>query len=865
MPDGVTLPALASRALIRTPDQRLRVFVSSTLEELAPERAAARAAIEGLRLAPVMFELGARPHPPRDLYRAYLEQSHIFVGIYWQRYGWVAPGETVSGIEDEYRLSGSLPRLIYLKTPAFEPDEQLVELVERIRIDGTASYRRFASADDLQELLRDDLAVLLAERFEQVARPPSGRLPEWAGTNLPVPRNPLIGREAELAGTCNLLRQQGASLVSLIGPGGCGKSRLALEVGLELLSQFEDGVFLVALESIRDPALVIPAIAETLHVRDTPERPALDSLADQLRDARLLLLLDNFEQVVAAGPSISTLLERCPRLVVLATSRTPLRLRGERRFGVPPLAVPAAFHADLESLSQFAAVTLFVERARGVQPDFVVTTENAPIVAEICYRLDGLPLAIELAASRLRLLAPVDLLSRLARRFEVLRGGTRDLPERQRTLRRTIDWSHDLLEEPARKAFRRLSVFAGGATLEAAEVIAGGPGDLDADGLDIIGSLSDDSMLTTSIGELGDLRIGMLDTIREYAAEKLRESGELQRAHKDHAYWYHVLAERAEPHLSAADEPAWATRLREEHANLRAAIAWSTKQDAEIGLGISAAIWRFWERHGSIDEGHDWLERLLAQPGPASRLRAKALHAASAFACYLGDYASAGAHIGEALAIFRRAGDREGTARALNELGVVALSGGDLPAARQGLEAALAIKRELGDPWSIANTLTNLGLVAYYEGDLERAEALHRESLAIYRHLDDRVDVALATGNLADVARRRGRLDDALSGQLETLRIFHQIGDQDGTAGCLESLAKVANAMGDHAHAVRLFGLASACREEAGTSPAALERTEVERELSVARTRIDTASFEAEWQTGREMTIEAALGPWKMP
>jgi predicted ATPase len=536
-----------------------------------------------------MFELGARPHPPRDLYRAYLEQSHVFIGIYWQRYGWVAPGETVSGIEDEYRLSESRPRLIYLKEPATQADQRLVALVGRIRADNAVSYRRFTTAAELRTLIQDDLAVLLTERFEQVAHPSTGRLPGRARTNLPVPRNPLIGREAELAVACNLLRQSGASLVTLTGPGGCGKSRLALEVALELLGQFEDGVFLVTLESIRDPALVIPAIAETLHLRDAPDWPALDQLADRLRESHLLLLLDNVEQVVAAGPSISTLLERCPRLVILATSRTPLRLRGERRLLVPPLGVPPASHADLETLSQYAGVALFVERARAVQPDFAVTNENAPVVAEICHRLDGLPLAIELAAVRLRLLAPVDLRSRLARRFEVLRGGTRDLPERQQTLRRTIDWSHDLLDEPARRVFRRLSVFAGGATLEAAEAISAGADNRDGNGLDLIGSLIDDSMLTSSVSELGDLRIGMLDTIRDYAAEKLSESGDLDEVRRSHADWYVALAEQAEPHLVAADEAMWATRLQAEHANARVALEWSASHDAEVGLRIAAA------------------------------------------------------------------------------------------------------------------------------------------------------------------------------------------------------------------------------------------------------------------------------------
>jgi predicted ATPase len=849
-------------ALIRTPDQRLRVFVSSTLEELGPERAAARAAIEGLRLAPVMFELGARPHPPRDLYRAYLDQSHVFVGIYWQRYGWIAPGETVSGLEDEYRLSGPRPRLIYVKKPARESEPGLARLLERIRAEDTASYRPFETADELRELIQDDLAVLMSERFEQADSHLAGRLPAWAHTNLPVPRNPLVGREAELAATCDLFRQADVGLVTLTGPGGCGKSRLALEVGLELLGQFEDGVFLITLESIRDSALVIPAIAETLRVPATPERPALDALADKLRDAHLLLVLDNFEQVVAAGPSISMLLERCPRLHILATSRTPLRIRAERRIVVPPLAVPVGLHADLQSLSQYAAVTLFIQRAQAVQPDFAVTIENAPVVAEICHRLDGLPLAIELAAARFRLLAPADLLSRLARRFEVLRGGTRDLPERQQTLRRTIDWSHDLLDEDARKVFRRLSVFAGGATLDAAEAVATGVDGVQADALGLIASLLDDSMLTSSIGELGDLRIGMLDTIREYAAEKLGESGELEDVRRRHADWYVHLAEGAEPHLVAADEAVWATRLEAERANARVALEWSATHDSELGLRIAAAMRRFWESRGSIAEGHAWFERLLRLPGEPGLVRAKVLEAASRFAAYVGDYDTAHRHISAALAIFRGTHDRAGVAQVLHEMGALALFEGNLPAARRRLEAALTMKRALGDAWGIANALCNLGLVSACEGNLERAEVLLRQALTTYESLNERYGVAGALGNLAEVTRLGGRLDDARSFTLSGLRLAREIGDKDGIAGSLDSLAKLSNATGDHATAVRLFGLASALREEAGTTPSVPEREELERELSIARAGVDEASFDAEWRAGRDLSVDGALDAW---
>src|SRR5258708_5855365 len=456
--------ATATSPAIRTPDQRVRVFVSSTLDELAAERAAAREAITQLRLTPVLFESGARPYPPRELYRAYLAQSDIFVGIYWQRYGWVAPSMQVSGLEDEYQLSGEQPKLIYVKTPAPSIEPRLQELLDHIRAEDTASYQNFATPDELRERLANDLAQLLTERFTS---PPQTTV-HARPAPLPVPRSPLIDREQELALVRDLLQRENVGLVTLTGPGGVGKTRSPIQAAAALASQFADGASFVSLASLTDPQLVELTVAQALQVSEA-EGPAIDErLLAYLRPRQLLLLLDNAEQLLAAAPLATQGLDAAPRLKLLVTSREPLRVRDEQVVPVSPLALPDAESLpDLDTLARVPAVALFVERVREVQPAFALTAANAQAIAEICRRLDGLPLALELAAARSTVLPPAALLARLEHRLPLLTHGARDMPQRQQTLRDTIAWSYDLLAESEQALFRRLAVFAGGFPLEA--------------------------------------------------------------------------------------------------------------------------------------------------------------------------------------------------------------------------------------------------------------------------------------------------------------------------------------------------------------------------------------------------------------
>jgi predicted ATPase/class 3 adenylate cyclase len=683
--------------------------------------------------------------------------------------------------------------------------------------------------------------------------------------NLPEQPTPLLGRQREVAAVRALLLREDVRLVTLTGPGGIGKTRLGLQVAADLTERLSDGVFLVTLASITDPGLVAPTIAQTLGLREAGGRSASESLQAYLATKQLLLVLDNFEQVVAASPVVADLLAACPRLKVLVTSRQALRVRGEHEFPVPPLDLPEG-PGNVATLSQSAAAVLFIERALAVKPDFTLTDDAARAVAEICRRLDGLPLAIELAAARVKLLPPDAMLARLSSRLDLLTAGARDLPDRQRTLRDAIGWSYDLLAPDEQALFRRLAVFAGGWTLAAAEVIAAATGTPDLALFDGLGSLVDKSLVRQrEVGARREPRFSMLETIREYGLEQLGASGEDETLRRAHAAYYLDLAEQAEPHLTRSEQGVWLERLEREHDNLRAALGWARDSgDVALGLRLAGALWRFWYTHGYLSEGRSCLEEMLAlaegrDDAALGSMRAKALYGAATLASTQDDFARALALWQMSLAQSREVGDNVVAASALNALGLTTLQQGAPEQAIAFFEESLALGRAVGEPWGIARTLLSLGQIAYVQADYPRARSLFEECLALMRQVGSMSHSAVALLYLGHVAREQNDLSRALALYQEALALSQALGDKLRLAREMEGLATVAGAQ-DHAErAVRLLAAAAAMRDLLGSAQHPMDRPAVDRVLEHLRATLGESAFAAAWAAGQALSLEDAI------
>jgi predicted ATPase len=864
---------MAETGLIRTPDQRVRVFVSSALQELAAERRAVRDAITRLRLVPVMFELGARSHPARNVYRAYLAQSQVFVGVYWQSYGWVAPGERMSGLEDEYVLSAGMPQLIYVKSPAPGREPRLAELLARIQDEGDVSYKRFSDPEELQSVVQDDLAVLLSERFE-MAHVGAGQAQEALASALPASATPLVGREREAEAAGELVLREGVRLVTLTGPGGVGKSRLALEVARRLESSFVDGVRFVDLAPVQRADLVAAAIAAGLGLR-TSGGPLIADVKAYLRPRRLVLLLDNFEQVTAAAPLVAELLTTAAGLVVLVTSRTVLRLSGEHEVPVEPLPTPPAGTAgpQLADLRQYASVRLFEERAHAAAPGFELTSENAQAVAEICRRLDGLPLAIELAAARSTLLPPQALLARLDDRMSLLTKGARDLPERQRTLRNTLDWSFGLLSLAGQALLSRLGVFPGAFDLEAAEAVGGAHGsapagqDQTGEIMDTLGSLVDASLVRDAERD-GQRRFSLLETIRDYARERLRESGQWKEAHDRHAAHFLELAESARAGLEGRSQVAWLDRLEAEHDNLGAAISWFLDQDQPgPALQLSAATWQYWWFRGHTEESARYGEVIVARGGklpPGQLGYAQIGH--GVLLILGGDKARAQMLFEQALALFRRLRDKRGIAIATGYLGHLAALRGDYGKASKLLTESLASPQELGDDVSIALMYNFLGQIPLRQGDNDAAARLFSQGLDAARRVPDRFPLLISLYDLARSSQAREDLADAAGFLREGLSVASDAGDQSSVGYYLQRLAALARQREDPGRAIRLLAAADALLQAAGTGwlvAYAATAPSDDDTLHGLRSRMGDATFQQAWAQGtamgRQRAVEYAL------
>jgi predicted ATPase len=849
-------------SVIRTPDQRIRVFVSSTLRELADERRAVRAAIEQLLLAPVMFELGARPHPPRELYRSYLAQSDIFIGIYAESYGWFAPDETVSGLEDEYNLaSPSMPKLIYIKESASR-DERLEELIQRIRSDDHVSYVTFADAAELTDRVEADLATLLAERFDESRAAASGDSPRVtaAAPRVPATFTPTIGRDQDVTRVREHLQREDIHVVTLVGPGGIGKSRLAIEVAHTTDDLFPDGTYFVPLEGVRETGLLLPTIAYILGIRDNGEASLENRIARALQDRRVLIVLDDFEQIVDAAPELVRLYSDAPMARFLVTSRIVLRIRGEQVYEVESLAPPEGIGpTTMERAGRSPAVALFVERAHAVNPAFTLTPENASAVTDICRRLDGLPLALELAAAQARVLTPERIAQRLDHSLSVLTTSARDAPSRHRTMRAAIEWSVSLLTPEQRALLEDLGVFAARFTLDAVETIGVGRPWHDQ-AIDALSVLVDASLVASTDID-GRSTFSLLALVREYATERLEERGELDVLCVAHADYYADLVRRVAPGLRGASQVDAVNQLGLELPNLRAAVRHLIDTDRLDEAGDFAwTLFVYWWISGFLSEVRLWMVELLEKDQPISQhTRAVAQFFAVWSEMWQRPSDDVVTGLSESARLFEESGDEDAAAIALAGRGTARLQFPDVDAdaAEAELTEAVARFRRLGDTWSESMAEVGLGWVAVMRGGLDGALSHFSRAAQIADEQHDLYTRAVAGNNRTRALFLTGDIEAAEQEWYLTLELSTRLHYDEGVTFALDGLAAIAATRGDAWRAGAFSKVASDARQRTGILD--IEELAVHHAALAAIRAGEPETVAAGERAGAEMTLAEAV------
>jgi predicted ATPase len=777
--------------VILTRDQRDRVFISGTIGELAEERAAAISAVEQLRQHAVHFGAGATPHDPVLLYRELLAQSDIFIGIYWQSYGQLVEGMTISGIEDEFDRARDMPRLIYIKD-ADTRDPRLDELLDRVRSE-SLTYKRFRTADELRNLVADDLAQILSERSHRPTEDRASGVPK-----LPPSLSPIIGRKSATEDLVRLLNEPDVRLLTLVGPGGVGKTRLGIEAGHQVEGQYRDGSACVDLSSITDPALLPETILHTLGLPTPISRSPLETLRSYFSPKQFLLVLDNFEQIVESGPVLTQLLASSPGLKILATSRAPLRVEGEREYLVEPMELPdLGALPSVDDLAMNESVTLFARRAQAVRSKFRLNESNARSVAEICVRLEGLPLAIELAAARIRLFEePAELLERLDPLLPMLVDGRRDAPHRQRTMGKTIQWSYDLLDFETQALFRRSGVFPGGCTFESAEAIAHADASLSSDVVDGLAKLVEASLLRVSPGTDGVPRLRMFETVREFAVDRLNDGGERDAIDRGFvAFFVDLTYELAKRHKGTPDR-VWFDQIEGEIDNLRASLNVAlARNDSEALVRLVWNLWRFWNVRGYLAEAEEWLELALSHGATVEDfILTDVKTGAATFARRRHDYSRAESLMQDVLKHYQHNNDPQMQVSVLMELSSIAYYRSDFVQDVEYLEQAESLSREAGYRLGMLQAQVGMGALKVDLQDFDGARPILEAAIRELREMrpnGDDAALVTALSHLGRVEQAQGDLGNAIAHIEESIAIMEAVGDTRGRATSLISLARM--------------------------------------------------------------------------